>query len=138
MDGSGPGKNFAAVWYAAWNEIFLSSPYRNPLSIDDQRIAALYDEHVFVVFVDMSRGCRGFTTGPKRHLAPVSAVEDKTLNAWGRLIGPCDLVRGMLHEFREVFHSFRILSNSSKRKKRDGCYAVPLLLIPGRLLGVKP
>ncbi len=105
VDRSGPGKNFAAVLDAAWNEIFFSGLHRNPLPIDDQGIAALHNDHVFVVIVDMRRRYRIFTAAPKRHLASVSAVEDVPLNAWGRLTGDCDPVCRMFHEFWEIVHS---------------------------------
>jgi len=55
VDRSGASHDFTAVANASRDEVFLSSIYGNPLSIDDQGIAALYNDHVFVVFVDMFR-----------------------------------------------------------------------------------
>lgn len=104
MDRSGPGNNFAAVRHAAWNEIFLSGLHLNLFSIDNQRIAALHNEHIFVVNVDMWRRCRSFTAGPIRHLASISAVEDITLNTWGRLTVSHDPVGGIFHEFGKIVH----------------------------------
>jgi hypothetical protein len=127
------------MWHAVWNEIFLSGLYRNPLPIDDQGITALHHEHIFVVSVDMLCGCCSFTAGPKRHLASVSAVENITFNAWGSLIGRCDLVRGLFHELGKIVHSCKILSHSdwigqewNLIKRRRGTAALPslFLLIP--------
>jgi len=53
MDRSGSSFDFAAMWYTLRNEVFFSRPYGNPLSIDDERIAALHNDHVFVVVVNM-------------------------------------------------------------------------------------
>ena len=53
VDRSSASHDFTAVPHALRDEVFLSSIYGTPLSIDDQRIAALYNDHVFVVFVDM-------------------------------------------------------------------------------------
>lgn len=109
--------------HAAWNEIFLSGLHRNPLPIDDQGITALHYEHIFVESVGVLCGYRSFSAGPKRHLASVFAVENITLNAWGRLTGANDPVCRMLHEFREIVHNCKLLShwirrkNHSKRKK---------------------
>jgi hypothetical protein len=40
VDRSGPSKNFAAMRHATPDEIFLPGIHWNPLSIDDQDIAA--------------------------------------------------------------------------------------------------
>jgi len=50
---SGAGYNVTAVVDTTSDEIFLSSPQRNALAIDDQGVAALNDDHVFVVVVNM-------------------------------------------------------------------------------------
>ena len=104
MDCSGPSKNFTAVPNSAWNQNFLSGLHRHPLIVDDQGVAAFDDDHIFVLGVDMSRRCCCLPAAPKRHLAPVLAVEDIALNAWGRLIGAHDPVRRVFHEFRKIVH----------------------------------
>ena len=119
VDCSGPSQNFATVRHAARDEVFLPGLHWNPLSIDDQGITALHNDHVFVVVVGMCSGCRSFAAGPKRHLAPVCSVEDVTLNAWSRLIGPRDPVCGMLHEFGEAVHGYRVLSHF----RNERCYS---------------
>jgi len=43
VDGSRSSDHFATVRYAPWNEIFFARIYRNPLSVDDERIATLYE-----------------------------------------------------------------------------------------------
>jgi hypothetical protein len=66
MDRSGPSQNFATVWDAARDEIFLPGVHWDPLSIDDQGLAALHNNHVFIVIVSVYRGCSSFTAGPER------------------------------------------------------------------------
>ena len=85
MNRSRAGKNFSAMLNAARNKILLTGLHRNSLLIDDQGIATLHNEHVFVVIVYMRSRCRRLTAGPKRHLAFIGAVEDIPLNAWSRL-----------------------------------------------------
>jgi len=104
VDRSGSSLHFATVLDASRDDVFFPGPDRNSLAIDDQGIAALHNDHVFVVIVGVGRGCGGLRAAPKRHLASVRSVEDKTLNAWSRLIGFRDFVGGMLHEFWKIFH----------------------------------
>ena len=111
VDSSGPGNHFATVRYAARDEVFLAGPHWNPLPIDDQGIAALDNDHVFVVIVGVSRGYRRFTAGPKCHLASVSSIEDVALNAGSRLIGSGYPVCRVSHEIGEIVHGFTTLSH---------------------------
>src|ERR1039457_466967 len=53
VNSSGSSDNFAAVIDTAGDEILLSSPQWNALASDDQGIAALSDDHVLVVVVNM-------------------------------------------------------------------------------------
>lgn len=62
-------------------------------------IAALHNEHVFVVLVGVRRRSCSFTAGPKRHLAPIYSVEDVTLNAGSCMAGRRNSVCRMFHEF---------------------------------------
>jgi hypothetical protein len=48
MDRSGPSHNFTTVRDAARDQVFLLSFHRNPISVDDQRIAAVHNYHVFI------------------------------------------------------------------------------------------
>ncbi len=73
-------QNFTAVQHTPWDEIFLSGPYRNSLPVDNPRIAALLNDHVFVVIVSMGRRCRGFMASPEGHLAPIYPIEYITLH----------------------------------------------------------
>jgi len=50
---SGASNNFTAVMDTTSDEIFLSSRQWNALAIDNQGVAALSDDHVFVVVVNM-------------------------------------------------------------------------------------
>jgi hypothetical protein len=95
-------------------EMKYSSPVltgiRSPLMING--IAALHNDHVFVVIVSVCRRCCSFTASPKCHLAPVFSVEYVTLDARSRLIGLRDHVCRMFHEFGEIVHSCKTLSHS--------------------------
>src|SRR6266498_5464332 len=87
VDGSGLSQNFATMQYAPRDEVLLSGLQRNPLPVNDQGIAALDHDHVFVVVVGVRCGSRSFTAGPKRHLAAICPIEYVTLDSWGGLIG---------------------------------------------------
>jgi hypothetical protein len=108
-DGSGLRQNFPAVPYAAGDEVLLSSRQWNPLSVNDQGVAALNHDHVFIVIVDVRCGSRSFTAGPKRHLAPIRPIEYVTLDSWGGLIGLRNPVRWMFHELRKIVHSCELV-----------------------------
>ena len=45
--------DFAAVGDAAGDELLLSGFYGNAFAVDDERVAALHDNHVFVEVVDV-------------------------------------------------------------------------------------
>ena len=115
VDGPGSGQDFAAMEHAPRNQVLLSGWHGDTLSLNDQRVAALDDDHILVVVVDMRGGGRGLTTGPERHLASVRAIEHVTLDSWGRLIGLRNPVCRMLHEFGEIVHSRELLSHSSRQ-----------------------
>ena len=104
VDRSGSSQDFATMHDTARNEVFFPSPHRDSLAIDDYCIAALHDDHVFVVIVGVGRGYGVLWAAPKRHLASVRSIKDKTLYARSRLIGFRNLVGGMLHEFWKIFH----------------------------------
>lgn len=89
---------------AAGNKIFLSSAQANPLPINDECVASLYDNHVFIEVVYVRAGVRSFSACPEGHLAPINAVKDVALNARCSLIGTRDPVRRMLHEVGEFAH----------------------------------
>src|SRR5207249_35209 len=114
VDGSGLGQNFATVQYAPWDEVLLSGLQWNPLPVDDQGIAALNNDHVFVVIMHVHRGGRSFPAGPKRHLAPVCPIEYVTLDSWGRLVGPRNPVCWIFHELGEFVHSCELVSHASR------------------------
>jgi hypothetical protein len=96
-----------------WDEVFLAGDYGDPLSVDDQRIATLYNDHVFIEIVGVCRGRSGLMAGPKRHLAPVRSIEYKTFDARSRLRGPRDLVCRMSHESGEIVHIRKKIVSSS-------------------------
>jgi len=104
MDRSGAGQDFAAVRHAAGDEILLAGFQGNPFAVDDQRVAALHHDHVFVEVVDMRCGGRGLGAGPEGHLAAVGAIEDIAFDAGGGLAGGGDAVGRLLHELGEFFH----------------------------------
>src|ERR1035441_3617182 len=104
MDRSRARKHFPGVQCATGNVVFHSSSDGNPISINNQGVAALYHEHIFIKFVNMGGRGSGLGACPKRHLTAVRAVEHVTLNALSCLIRLCDPVERMFHEFRKVAH----------------------------------
>src|SRR5271165_6720648 len=85
--GPGPGHNFAAMRHSPRDEVFVSGAERNALPIDNQCVASLHHDHVFVEFVRVGRGGSGLAARPKCHLAPAGAVEHVALDSRRRLIG---------------------------------------------------
>lgn len=102
---SGSGENFAAVYHPTWNQILLPFLHRNPFSANDEGIATLHNEHVFVVIVNVfpRRSC--LSACPDRHLASICPVEHIAFYSRSGLLGWCDSVRWVLHELRKVLHS---------------------------------
>src|ERR1700730_11174069 len=87
-----------------WNEALFTSSNWNPLLINNERVAALHHDHVFVEIMHMRRGLRGFAACPERHLAPVRSVKNVTFNSRGGFTAYRYPVRRALHEFWEVVH----------------------------------
>ena len=108
VDSSRSSEHFATVRYAPWNEIFFARIYRNPHSIDDERIATLHDKHVFVIIMHVLVRCRIFGARPKRHLASIFPIEDIAFNTGRCLIGAHNSVNRVLHETGEGVHADNI------------------------------
>jgi hypothetical protein len=104
VDGAGAGEGFAAVPLAFGDEVLFASVNGNTPPIDDEGVAALDDEHVFVEVVNVRRGDGRFAAGPEGHLRAVGSVEDVALDARRGLAGCGDAVGGGFHEGREVGH----------------------------------
>jgi hypothetical protein len=113
MDSSSPSNHFATVRHSPRDEIFVSDVQRNAPPIDNQGVASLHYDYVFVVVMSMRGGWRCLTTPPKRHLAPVSSIEDVALDSRCRLICCRDPVCWMLHELGKIVHG-RLLSHSGR------------------------
>jgi hypothetical protein len=105
VDRSGSSFYLTTMRHAARDEVFLTCLHRNPFSVNDQRVAALHNHHVFVVVMDMFRGGCSLTAGPECHLTFVDPIEHVTLNPGRGLIGTGDPVGGMFHELREGVHA---------------------------------
>jgi hypothetical protein len=97
-------EDFTAVRNTARNKVLFPGPHRNPFSIDDQCVAALNHNHVFIIIVGMRGGSRSVTAGPKCHLTSVRSVKHVALDPWRCLIGRHNPVRSLFHEFREFVH----------------------------------
>src|SRR5579864_3357461 len=104
VDGPGPSLHFAAVQRAAGNEALLSRPDRGSPVADNQRVAALNDNHVFVEVVHMRRRGRGLGARPECHLAPIQSIKHIPFDTGSPLAANGDPVGGMLHEIRKLFH----------------------------------
>lgn len=90
---------------ASWNEVLFASTNGNSLFTDDQRVAALHDDHIFVVVVNVgSRTCR-FVARPKSHLAFICPIKHIAFHAWRRLALFCDSVRSRTHELGKFIHT---------------------------------
>jgi hypothetical protein len=116
VNGASTGCGFASMQHTLGDEIFLSGFYWNVLAIDDQVVAALNDQHVFVEVVDMRLGCGGLAAGLEGHLAAVYAVEYVSFDSRGGLTARRDFVCRALHEVWEFIHrrSFRSLPHSTE------------------------
>jgi hypothetical protein len=57
--------------YAAWDEVFLACIYRNPLSLDEQRVATLHDQRVFVIVMHLLGGNGILGARPRRNSSKV-------------------------------------------------------------------
>jgi hypothetical protein len=108
MDRSCSGKNFAAMQDTPRDEILLPGFQRNPISINDQRVAALHDQHVFVEFMGVRLGCCSFLTGSESHLTTFYTVKNIALNSWCRLIAFRNSICRLLHELGEMIHVLRL------------------------------
>lgn len=120
MDGSSTRYNFTTVRYAARDEVFFSGFQGNPVSVEDQRVATLHNDHIFVVIVDMLRRGPCFRTRPERHLASIDPIEHVTLDTWSGLIGSGNPVRGTFHELREVVHAGRYCRTPTADRASSG------------------
>ncbi len=86
VNGSASRDNLAAMFYTACNEILISAVQGDALPVDDKRIAAFEDNHIFVVVVNVRSGLRCFAASPESHLVPVNSIEDETFGVWHRLV----------------------------------------------------
>jgi hypothetical protein len=98
------GQNFAAMMHAAGNEVLIARPQRNSLTIDDDDVATLHDDHVFFVVMSVARRACRLSAGPKRHLASIDSVENIAIDPRCRLMRCGDPVCRSLHELWEFAH----------------------------------
>ena len=87
------------------NEIFLARSHWYAFPIDDQCVASLHNNHVFVAIVGVRCGFSCVAAGPKRHLTAILSAKNITLYSRGRLMGPCYSVCRMFHELGKVVHN---------------------------------
>src|ERR1035437_776950 len=85
MDGPGSTFNFTAMDHTARDVVFLSGLDGYPLRADDQRVASLHHDHVFVELMHMSRRCRRLATSPECHLAPLCTIKHIPFAPWSCL-----------------------------------------------------
>lgn len=101
-----------AVAHTTRNQKLLACFDRNARSINQQRIAALHHEHVFIEFMYvLGRSC-GLGACPKCHLAHIGSVEDVSFDTGSCLIRPGDTVRAVLHKLRECVHVGEFYTNA--------------------------
>ena len=126
MDGSGTGDGLAPMPGPLRNEILFSGSHWNALAIDNQSIAALYDDKVFVLVMHMRSRYRRFTAGPECHLTSIGSVKDVPFYSGSGLTAGGNLVCWMLHEIWKIIHgsSFATpkgLKLSSRRQGHGFC-----------------
>ncbi len=81
VNGPGASDRFTAMPESLWYEIFLSGFDGDAFVINDEGVAALYHDHVFVVIMHMRCGNSGLVASPECHLTPICSVKDVTLDA---------------------------------------------------------
>jgi hypothetical protein len=104
MDGPGTGNGLATMPGPLRNEILFSGSDWYALVINYERVAALNDDHVFVVFMRVRSRHRGFTASPKRHLTSIGPIKDVPFNSWDSLAAGGNLVCGTPHEIWKIIH----------------------------------
>jgi hypothetical protein len=114
VDSSSSSENFSTVEHSTSDEIFLASPQWYAFPIDDQCVASLHNNHVFVVVVGVGCRCRGVAAGPKCHLTAVFTVKNIALNSRSRLIGPRYPVCRMFHELGKIVHNAHSVPRQQK------------------------
>ena len=123
VDGSSSSKNFSTMRHSTSDEIFLARSHWYAFPIDDQCVASLHNNHVFVVIMGVRCGFCSVAAGPKCHLTTIFSVKNITLNSSSRLMGPRYPVCRMFHELGKIVHN----AHSVTRKQ-----AVALLSSIGR------
>ena len=93
------------VAYSMRNQILLTSFDRDALSSNQQSVATLHHDHVFIEFMYVLGGSCGLAARPKCHLALIGSVEDVPFDTGSCLIRLSDSVRGILHELRKGVHA---------------------------------
>src|SRR5579864_4510375 len=74
------------------------------MAVDDQRITALHDHHVFIVIVHVLGRFRISHTSPECHLHAVEAIKDVAFDSRSRLARSANSIRRILHEIRKGVH----------------------------------
>jgi hypothetical protein len=94
----------ARMHNTARNEVLLTGLYRNLPSFNDNCVATLHDEHVFIKFMPVLGRYSILHTRPKCHLASLYPVKNVTLDTGCGLICAGDSVGRVLHEPRKSIH----------------------------------
>jgi hypothetical protein len=117
MNRSCPSYDFAAVLHSPRDEVLFSRPQRNFLPIKDQRVTSLDHNHVLI---ELMHVLRCLSARPKRHLAPIRAVEYISFHSGRRLSAGGNPVCRMFHERREFFHGCVPLKSGILFAPRNG------------------
>ena len=130
MNGARPGNALSSVRHALGNQEFLAWQQSEPVLANDDRVLPLYHEHVFVVFMPVSRARPVLKAFPETSLASIEAVEDVPLDPWCVLRFGGYLVGGILHELRIVIHLSENLSFRQPRRQRRAVWTRELRSLP--------
>ena len=105
VDSSSSSKDSSTMRHSTSDEIFLARSHWYAFPIDDQCVASLHNNHVFVVIMGVRCGFSCVAAGPKCHLATIFSVKHITINSRSRLMGPRYPVCRMFHELRKIVHN---------------------------------
>jgi hypothetical protein len=105
VDSSSSSKNFSTMQHTTSDEIFFARAHWYPFPIDDQCVASLHDDHVFIVIMRVRRRFRSVAAGPKCHLTAIFSVKNITFNPRSRLMGSRYPVCRIFHELGKIVHN---------------------------------
>jgi|GEM_PF-3776963 hypothetical protein len=106
VDCPSSGYNFASVQRSARDYVLMSGSQSNSLIVNNQRVASLHHDHVFVIVVRMWHRHSVLSTRPKCHLCTVDSVKNIAFDSGSRLATSSDWIHVIFHEIWKCIHAF--------------------------------